>query len=377
MLIGIDASRSVSAERTGTENYSLFLIRALIGRGPQHRFRLYFNQRPRDGLFPQNERVAWRVIPFPRLWTHIRLAWEVMASPPDVLFVPAHVLPLVHPARCVATVHDLGYIRYPQLHTASAGRYLDWGTRFSARTAARVVVDSNATRDDLIEFYGTSPSKIVVAYPAGAEGLAPVKEPARLAEVRERYGTGERYFLYVGTLQPRKNLETLIRAYAELLARGDLPRDVRLVLGGRPGWKSEGILQLARRDDLQGRLILPGYVPQEDLAALLSGALAFVLPSWSEGFGLPLLEAMACGVPIICSNVASLPEVVDDAALLFHPGDGDALACAMRQLAHDEALRHDLTRRGTARLSAFSWEKCADKVLSALEAVGTDGATGR
>lgn len=376
MLIGIDASRAVITQRTGTENYTLYLLRALIERGQQHHFRLYFNQAPPEGLLPRSERVAWRVMPFPRLWTHLRLAWEMLTSPPDVLFVPAHVLPLLHPARSVVTVHDLGYLRYPHLHPAAARRYLHWGTRFSARAASRVIADSEATRDDLIAFYNIAPLKIVVAYPAGAEGLAPVTDSARLAAVQRRYGTGDRYFIYVGTLQPRKNLETLLRAYAHLLSKGTLPPEARLVLAGRPGWMSEGILRLARSEALREQVILPGYVAPEDLPALLSGALAFVLPSWSEGFGLPLLEAMACGAPIICSNAASLPEVAGDAALLFDPADMAALAQAMQRLAYDEALRDDLKQRGMARLQAFSWERCAEQVLGVLEAVGGNGTAG-
>lgn len=377
MLIGIDASRAVTAERTGTENYTLHLTRALIQRGQSHRFRLYFNQTPPEGLFPHTDRVAWRVIPFRRLWTHVRLAWEVAVSTPDVLFVPAHVLPLIHPTRSVVTVHDLGYLCYPHMHPRRARRYLEWGTRFSANAAARVIVDSRATRDDLVRYYGISPAKVVVAHPAGVEGMAPVTDAVRLADIKQRYGTGERYFLYVGTLQPRKNLETLLRAYAHLQARGQLASDIKLVLAGRPGWMSEGILQLARREDLAGQVILSGYVPQEDLAALLSGALAFVWPSWYEGFGLPILEAMACGTPVICSNAASLPEVAGDAALLFSPDAMEGLAQAMQRLAHDAALRRELVQRGLERLEAFSWQQCADKVLSALEAVGSHGAPGR
>jgi glycosyltransferase involved in cell wall biosynthesis len=372
MLIGIDASRAVATERTGTENYSLYLIRALLQAGAAHRFRLYFNQAPAEGLFPRDERVVWRVIPFPRLWTHLRLAWEVLRQPPDVLFVPSHVLPLIHPRHCVATVHDLGYLYYPQAHTRRARWYLAWATRYNALVARRVIVDSMATRDDLVMLYRADPAKLVLAYPAGTEGLAPVTEVQRLETVRQRYATGARYFLYVGTLQPRKNLDTLLRAFASLVAEGALPPDVKLVLAGKRGWLYDEIVQLARAADLQARVVLPGYVAREDLAALLSGALAYVLPSWYEGFGLPVLEAMACDTPVICSNVSSLPEVAGDAALLVDPHDIVGLAQAMRRVYGDGALRQQLIARGRERVRAFSWQQCAQQVLTTLEAVGNE-----
>ncbi len=373
MLIGIDASRAVAAQRTGTEHYSLYLIRALIQEGRSHRFRLYFNQAPPEGLFVRDERVSWRIIPFPRLWTHVRLAWEVTLHPPDVLYVPAHVLPLFHPKRCLATVHDLGYLHYPQAHTRWARWYLDWATRFNARASARVIVDSQATATDLISYYGLDPAKIILAYPAGAEGFAPVTDPKALEAARLKYGTGQRYFLYVGTLQPRKNLTTLIRAFALLIAKRAIEDDVRLVLAGKRGWLYKEILEMAHKLAIQERVVFTGYVAQEDLPALLSGALAYVLPSWYEGFGLPVLEAMSCDTPVICSNVSSLPEVAGEAALLVNPADASALAEAMRRVYTDHGLRQELIARGRERARAFTWQRCARQVLAAIEAVGSGG----
>ena len=376
MLIGIDASRAVAAERTGTENYALHLIRALVALGSAHRFRLYFNQTPSDDLLPQGDGVEWRVIPLSRLWTHLRLGWEVAIHPPDVLFVPSHVLPLIHPRRSVATVHDLGYLYHPRAHTRRSRWYLGWATRHNARAARRVIVDSLATRDDLARWYGVSPAKTVLAYPAGVRDLAPVADPDEVAAVRRRYNTGARYVLYVGTLQPRKNVETLVRAFARLARRGLLPGDTRLVLAGRRGWLAEGIDRAIAASGCAERIVIPGYVAGEDLAALLSGALAFVMPSWYEGFGLPVLEAMACGAPVVCSRAASLPEVAGDAALLFDPADEGALAEALARLAAEPALRAELAVRGMRRARAFTWERCAEIVLSTLEEVASEGARG-
>jgi len=373
MLIGIDASRAASVQRTGTERYSLFLIRALLDAGCSHRFRLYFNQPPQPGLFERDDRVEWRVMPFPRLWTHLRLAWEVLCSPPDVLFVPSHVLPLIHSRRCVATVHDLGYRHYPDSHTRAARWYLDWSTRFNARTAQRVVVDSEATRRDLATFYGTDPAVTVLAYPAGTEGYAPVHDMERLAAVRRRYATGSQYLLYLGTLQPRKNLGTLIKAFASLVEADRIPSSLNLVLAGKRGWLYDRIQADLHTASLQDRIVLPGYIEEDDVAPLMSGATAFCLPSWYEGFGLPVLEAMACDTPVICSNVSSLPEVAGDAALLFDPARSDELAHAIERLVRDPARRRDLVSRGRRQVQRFSWEGCAARVLEALETVGAGG----
>jgi glycosyltransferase involved in cell wall biosynthesis len=367
MLLGIDASRAATAQRTGTENYSLYLIRALIARAGEHRLRLYFNTPPAVDLFERSERVEWRAMPFPRLWTHLRLAYEVRRHPPDVLFVPAHVLPLWHPPCCVATVHDLGYRHYPQAHTRRARWYLDWSTRFNARAARRLVVDSEATREDLVCLYGVDPARLVVAYPAGVEGLVPVADAGQRAAVRERYGLSGPYFAYVGTLHPRKNLANLLRAFGLLVDAGRIPDDVQLVLAGRRGWLADEILALSRDPRLAGRVVLPGYVPAADLPALLSGALGFVLPSWYEGFGLPVLEAMACDTPVICSHVSSLPEVAGDAALYIDPADVAGLADTMARLAAEPELRAGLAARGRERLALFSWARCADQVWAAIE----------
>jgi glycosyltransferase involved in cell wall biosynthesis len=371
MLIGIDASRATMPQRTGTENYTLYLVRALLDLDRTNRYRLYFNTPPAANLFERSERVEWRVMPFPRLWTHARLAWDVLRHPPDVLFVPAHVVPLVSRAHCVVTVHDLGYRYYPQAHTWSSRTYLELSTRWNAWVGRRVIADSEATRRDLITFYGLDPARIVVAYPAGAQGMAPVTDERLLAEVQERYHTGPRCFLYVGTLQPRKNLVTLVRAFAALVRSGVLDPEVRLVLGGKQGWLPEELASALAEADMGKRIVLPGYVPDADLAALLSGALAFVLPSWYEGFGLLVLEAMACGTPVICSNASSLPEVAGDAALLFDPYDMGALERAMQRVYQDSDLRRALRLRGSERAMAFGWDRCAKQVLAVLQQVGS------
>jgi glycosyltransferase involved in cell wall biosynthesis len=363
MWIGLDASRATRLHRTGTENYARRLIGGLVAHSDgRHRFTLYLRDAPGTdiaGLLPDSGAVEARFIPFPRLWTHVRLSWELLRRPrPDVLFVPAHVLPVVHPLRSVVTVHDLGYRHFPQAHAAGQRLYLDWSTRFSARRSSLVMADSQATRRDLLRFYDIPDGKIRVVYPGRDERLGPT-DPG---PVRARYGLPDRYVLHVGTLQPRKNLVRLIEATARLSQQ--MP-DLRLVLAGRAGWLAEPILAQARAHGDLVRLL--DYVPDEDLAGLYSGAAVFAFPSLYEGFGFPVLEAMACGTPVVCANTSSLPELAGEAALLVDPGDVDALAAALGRVLADRDLRESLVDRGRQQVRLFSWERTAKEALAVLE----------
>ena len=358
MLVGIDASRSVADRPTGTEVYSLRLIQALLALESPHRFRLYFRSQPPTGGFAGAE---LRAIPFRRAWTHARLSWEMARNPPDVLFVPAHVLPLVHPSTSLVTVHDLGYLHFPEAHPLRQRLYLDLSTRWNARVAAHVLADSEATRADLVARYGTPPAKITVAHPGREETLAPVRDPTSIESVKARYGISREYLVYLGTLQPRKNLARLVAAFAALRS------EAVLVLAGKRGWLYEDLFRQVRHLGLEGRVLFPGYVAGDDKAALLSGALAFVFPSLYEGFGLPVLEAQACGCPVLTSTTSSLPEVAGDAALLVDPGDVAAISAGLERIAADPALRADLVERGFANVQRFSWAACARSALDAIE----------
>jgi glycosyltransferase involved in cell wall biosynthesis len=391
-IIGIDASRTVLPQRTGTEVYSLYLIRRLIALAPTHRFRLYFNAPPPPDLIPSSTHCELRPIPFPRLWTHLRLSFEMLAQPPDVLFVPSHVLPLVHPRRSVVTVHDLGHRYHPETHTSFQRWYLEWSTRYHVRAAAHIVADSGATKDDLIRLYGANPARITVAYLGVDERFGPVRDVKAVARVKHRYGIAGPYLLYVGTLQPRKNLARLVEAFAQVVAeegqgvsdegRGELKSDnsqrlgLQLVLAGKKGWLYEDITAQAQALGLEGKVVLTGYVDEEDLPALYTGATLFVTPSLYEGFCLPVLEAMACCTPVACSDASSLPEVVGDAALQFDPLDVRSMAQSIVRGIGDRALRSKLVARGIARTQLFTWHRCAQHVLEVLEQVAQSQLSG-
>lgn len=362
MLIGIDASRAVSPHPTGTEIYSQRLIQALLALESPHRFRLYFRASPPPDLFPGAE---LRVLRMPRLWTHGRLSLEMAVRPPDLLFVPAHVLPPVRPPLTLVTVHDLGYLRFPHAHPPLQRLYLDLSTRWNARVATHVLADSEATKADLVARYGTRAERITVAYPGYDEGLSPVRDPAAIAAIRRRYSIEGEYFLHLGTLQPRKNLSRLIAAFSRLLSKTDGPHP-ELVLAGRPGWMYGELFEQARRLGIADRVRFIGYVPEGDKPPLLSGAVALVFPSLYEGFGLPVLEAQACGCPVICSRASSLPEVAGEGAVLVDPQDTAGWTKAMARLWAEPSLRAELAERGFANLRRFSWQRCAETVLDVI-----------
>ncbi len=362
MMIGVDASRATRSQRTGTETYSAEIIRRLPALVGGHRLRLYTNRPPSGKLRALGAPAEWRVMPFPRLWTHLRLSLEMMRDPPDVLFVPAHVVPLLHPRRCVVTVHDLGYIPFRDAHPTFSRWYLELSTRWNVRVAERILADSEATRQDLAHHYAVDPAKVTVVYPGyDSQRFRPVTARESLTHVRQRYGINGPYVLFLGTLQPRKNLVRLVEAFAQI-ENGN----ARLVIAGQRGWMTDELFQRVGSLGLTGRVLFPGYVESEDVPALLSGATLFAFPSLYEGFGLPVIEAMACGTPTVCSNAASLPEVAGDAALLVEPRDTAALAQALRRLLDNETLRRDLSDRGLERARRFSWESCARRVAEVL-----------
>lgn len=362
-LIGIDASRAARTQRTGTEGYAYHLLRELIPLAERrgHRLRLYFNQPPPANLFPAAPGVEMVVIPFSRLWTHVRLARELHARSPDVFFTPAHVIPLTYRGRAVATVHDLGFHYFPEAHTRFQTAYLKWSTGHNARRSCHVLADSEATKSDLSMFYDINPGKVTVVYPGLDPELTPVTDAATLAAVQAKYGISAPYLLYLGTLQPRKNLQRLIEAYVQ----SDVSE--QLVLAGKAGWLSEPILKKVADFKEGDNIQLTGFIEQEDKVALLGGATALLYLSLYEGFGFPILEAQACGTAVLCADNSSQPEVAGDAALFAPAQDTMAIAGAIRRLVQDEHLRRQLIEKGRENIRRFSWRRAAVQVIEVLE----------
>ncbi|MCA9919069.1 MAG: glycosyltransferase family 4 protein, partial [Anaerolineales bacterium] len=262
-----------------------------------------------------------------------------------------------------ATVHDLGYHHFPEAHPGRQLAYLRWSTRHNGRRARRIVADSQATKADLIQLDNIPAAKIDVIYPGVDPALQPVTDEGVMTAVLHKHNITPPYLLYLSTLQPRKNLVRLIQAYA---ASG-LPH--QLVLAGKPGWLSQSILDTISNlpSPISQKIILTGFVDEEDKAALLSGATAVLYPSLYEGFGFPVLEAQACGTAVLTATTSSLPEVAGDAALLVDPLDTAAITQGMQRLVQDEAYRAELVQRGFENVKRFGWEETAVQLLKTLE----------
>ncbi len=301
------------------------------------------------------------------LWhrLHLPLWVEWWAGRLDVFHSPDFALPPVRHARKLVTVHDLSFMRVPECSDPRLRSYLMEVVPASVRRADVVLADSQATRADVIELLGVPPNRVEVIYAGVEERFRRVQDAGVLAAVRVRYQLPERFVLGLGTLQPRKNFPRLIEAYARLAVT--VGPQVKLVIAGGPGWMTEDIFRRVQELGLRQSVVLPGYIGDEDLPALYSLAEVFVFPSLYEGFGLPPLEAMACGTAVVASNVSSLPEVVGDAALLVDPFDVAALAEAMARLVSDAPARAEFVRRGLAQARHFTWTRSATALLQVYQ----------
>jgi glycosyltransferase involved in cell wall biosynthesis len=346
-LVGVDGGRLGTTRPTGTETYSDHIVRHLLALDLPVQWRVYLNAAPTSELARElSIRAEVRAIPAPRLWTHGRLSTAMMGERPALLFVPSHVIPLVHPAS-VVTIHDLGYRWFPEAHPRRQRLMLDLTTRWNARAARHVIVPSAATRNDLVRFHGIDGAKVTVIHHGVSERFGFV-DHGQVDALRVSLDLDGPYILTVGTIHPRKNLETVARAIAMLRADG---LDCTLVVSGKRGWLADEVLDRLLALDLGSSLRLLDYVAGNDLPALYAGAACYVQPSLFEGFGMPVVEAMASGVPVLVANTSSLPEIGGDGVGLFEPLDVKGLAMAAR---------------ATARSRHFTWHRAAEQTAAVL-----------
>jgi glycosyltransferase involved in cell wall biosynthesis len=356
MRIGIDAT-AVPLQRTGAGNYILNLVQALARMDRSNEY-VVFGKAAHEAELSL-EGPNFRFVGRDFAGRGVRLAWEQFGLPRqvrshrlDVLHSPHYTMPLRHQARSVVTFCDMTFLLHPDLHQAVKRVFFPAMMRLSARRADRLIAISESTRDDLVRLWGVECSRIATI-PLAADAKYRPSSPEAIAETCRRHGLNPGdYVLYVGMLEPRKNVNRLVEAFGK--AAKDLP-GVDLVIVGRRGWMYDEIFAQVEALSLQQRVRFTGYVASEDLPALYGGARLFAYPSKYEGFGLPVLEAMSCGTPVVTTNVSSMPEVAGDAAVLVEPDDVIGLAAALVRVAGDHALRDDLDCRGLARANAFSW----------------------
>lgn len=357
LRVALDA-RPLTTSRAGVATYCRGLLHGLASEARHDRILLYAKDAPPDDLLLAPH-LRWRAMPAP-LWLPAAVPRALRAGRVDLFHGTNHMAPPLALVPTVITVHDLSALTMPRHHT--------WRNRLltvpqmllSLHRAQRLITDSHYTAKELARIPGIDPARIRVVPLAATPYLAPAT-PAAIAELAWRLDLPPAFFLFLGALEPRKNVVTLIKALSRLRADGD--DRARLVIAGVEGWRNTAVHEEVRALGLDGAVRFAGYVAPEDLPALFGAATAFVFPSLFEGFGLPPLEAMVCGAPVVCSDAASLPEVVGDAALLIDPLSPDDLAAALRRLLDDADLRARLRAAGLARAALFSWERTARDTL--------------
>ncbi len=375
MRIGVDYTSAVRQE-AGIGRLTRCIFHALAEIDHQNEYRLFaatgrgqLSNPPTDQSFnlptfhlktiPLSDRelnIVWHRLRLP-------LPVELITGAVDVFHSPDFTLPPVWRARTVLTVHDLSFLRVPECFTDALRRYLERVVPRSVSRADHVIADSQSTKRDLVELLGTPADRVTVIYSGVEPRFRPITDRAALEVVRRRYDLPPRFILSVGTLQPRKNFGTLIEAFARLRNLIPEARNLKLLIVGGKGWLYDDIFARVENLGLQGQVLFPGFVADEDLPVLYNLADIFVLPSLYEGFGLPPLEAMACGTPVITSNASSLPEVVGEAGVTVEPTDVEGLSEAVRRLLEDAELRRELAQRGLARAREFTWERAARQLL--------------
>jgi len=370
LRIAIDA-HSVGAKLGGNESYAVNLIEALAQIDSVNNYTLYVTTAAARDRFHQrwpNFQVHTTLPHTPLIRIPLTLSAELRKHPVDVLHVQFTAPPFC-PCPVVVSVHDLSFEHLPQTFLRRSRTQLRLTVRHSARRADKILTLSEHTRGDVIETYKIDPAKVIAIPLAAPPHFGPVADDRELQRVRHTYGIDGDYVLSVGSIQPRKNLVRLINAYASLRDAHRENSFPKLVIVGKKGWLYDETLRALEETGVRDSIVLTGYVPESDLPALYSGALCFVYPSYFEGFGLPPLEAMKCGAPVVVGNATSLPEVVGDAGLKVDPFDVSAIARAISELISNSELRRELSIKGQKRAEMFDWRNTAQQTLKVYEQV--------
>lgn len=401
MVIGIDASRANRDRKTGTEWYSFYLIKNLAKIDSRNHYRLYLDREPSPELIAAvsgNPNFTFKVLHWPVkfFWTLGRLSWEMLIHRPRVLFVPAHALPLFFPKRTITTIHDIAFAREDRLYRfetaqtswrisrklvnyfvriftrgryqANSVDYLDWSTRFALQKAKKIITVSDFTKQEISAVYPQADlQKIKVIHNGYNDEIYKlINDPEKISIVLSKYGLEKPYFLYVGRLEKKKSTPQLVEAVS--IMRNYYPEiKEKLVLIGNAGFGYDEVKYVIEEFNLGSDVVTTGWVIEEDMPYIFAAATAFVFPSRHEGFGIPVLQAMACGTPTGVSDIPVLHEIAGDAVCYFDYQDKRAIAEALKELAINHDLREQLRLRGLTRVKDFSWRRCAEETLAELE----------
>jgi glycosyltransferase involved in cell wall biosynthesis len=363
MLLGIDASRAFLKDRTGIEEYSYQVIKHLIKEIKDDQVVLYIrNDQKVDFELPKNWKV--KTINFYYLWTQLGLSLEMFFNPVDVLFIPAHTVPFIHPENTIVTIHGLEYEFCPQAYSFLERIYMRCSIKNSCRWAKKIIAVSENTKKDLIKLYKVSEEKIEVIYEGYScnDKFPMTNDKSSPNDQFQILNT--KYLLFIGRLEERKNIVGIIKAFEILKEQYKIPH--KLFLAGKPGFGYEKIKNEINNVNCTKDIQELGFVNDSEKAELLKNADVFLFPSFYEGFGLPILEAQNAGVPVVSSNVSSIPEVANGSAILADPNKAEEIADAVYKLISDENLKNDIIKKGRKNSESFSWVKCSKEIVKIL-----------
>lgn len=373
MIIGIDASPAARREKTGVEWYTHHLLHEFAKLDTKNQYILYTSQPFSDeekAGFPTRFKEKVLRSPIKWFWPQTRLTWELLMSGkqrPDVWFSPADALPLVRSKRTITTIHDIAFIPYKDIYEWKRQQYLYWTTRFAIKKADTIITISEFTKKEIVKYYKVDPSRIVVT-PLGfdKEVYTSASSETTIADaliLKQWDLMPKDYIFTISPLEKKKNLPTLIDAFAKV--KKQFP-DLKLVIAGKPRLAAEEIATKIGESKYKDDILSLGWINQEEQVALLRNARVFAFPSFYEGFGLPIIEAQSCHIPVIASRTASLPEVGGEGALYHEVTSSDDLAEKMIRVMSDSVLEQDLITKGIENIKRFSWEECARKTLAVL-----------
>lgn len=352
MNIAIDGYEANITSRVGIGRFAYEVINRLYAQKAQHHFHVYIPSKPLPHMPKETTNWTYHVVWPKKFWTFIGLPYAIIRDRPDVVFSPTHYIPRWVRFPRIMAIMDVSYLKFPELfRSQDLHKLVNW-TAYSVRHAAKIVTISDFSKDAIIEAYGVPKNRVVVAHPGLSMGQKTINIKPR----------NTRYILSVGTLQPRKNFSRLIEAFSRLA-----DKDIRLVIVGKKGWLFDEILEAPKRFGVSDRVQFLDFVPDEDLPSLYKNAACFALPSLYEGFGLPVLEAMALGVPVVVSNTSSLPEIAGDAGIYVNPEDSEDIAKGLGIALKENQV--DRITKGKVRAKMFTWDNAADQVMKVLEEV--------
>ena len=380
ITIGIDGNEANQKIRVGSGVYAFELLKqfekfqkspASPGTGRANiKYQIYLKNTPITDL--PKESSTWRyVIIAPKsLWTQIGLPIELwrekmFGRAPDIFFTPTHYAPRFSPSPSVISIMDLSFIHFPEMFNKKDLWQLKNWTGYSVKNAKKIITISNFSKKDIITYYGVNPEKVVVTYPGYDNKKFNPDIIGTKSKIKEKYKIDGEYILFVGTLQPRKNIAQLIEAFKIAMKQFN-NETMKLIVVGKKGWLYEEIFQKVKELRIEKRIIFTDYVKEEELPDLYRSAKCLVLPSLHEGFGIPVIEAMACGCPVVVSNVSSLPEIVESAGVFVDPYRIESIAEGINQVCYDEANRNKLIKKGLLQVKKFTWQKCAEETYNSI-----------